>query len=445
MTKVVMQYLFFLVMVMNVTQAFTFVAALCGLSVASISLVLVALNGIYLILERKCFRQLLGNLALLRWALALLVWPLCTIVYAPVVAFREIGLAGYLFLLFLGTAVYMAANGLKAVRRVVTTSLLVTLVGLAMSMAWPELFAKTALLANGKAYHYGRAFGFFLQPNMLSICLCFLFIAWFSQAKFRRVTTEVVVLLLFLFAVVLTGSRVGILAAVLIVAAILANSWKRQSKRRFFSKVGLLAVCLAAGSLGLQVYVSSRKDDSKRGKHDFAERLSMMASFELTEADSVTDDISVQARFQAQALYWKLFCESPLFGHGLGADSFFKGSGRLQMSAHNSLLFCALEYGILYIFFLLFLLGHIFLQGGRRNVACQFETNALTQFGVVSLVLFYISSVLQMRFFYFFLGIYVVAAHCRRQADCRETAAPSRERFGPAEKRKLQAECEQDR
>jgi len=409
--------LFFVVLVLNATGLFRFVAPQFGVSIGHVSLALLALNVSYLVVKTRYSIPILLQAAMGGWLFVLVLWPLLTILYAPSFEIREIGLLLYYFSLFFGTVVYTVANGLPAMYRVMSVSLVVTILGMPLSMLMPQYFEAVGALAEAKTVEMGRPIGFFMQPNRLAISFGFLFIGWFSLWRRKNTSLEVVAILAFLFVMLLTGSRTGVLMAVITVTFILTYSWrKRFVSGRYLLKMGVLVACLAGGIIGTSYYLSNVGSSQHYRKGDLMGRMETMLSFRLTSDDGgVIDDNSVQARFRAQAVYLSLVKEKPLLGYGFGSDTYFYQNGIFYKTAHCEALAFALEYGVLYPFAFALLMLQLCRRRNRRDVETLFQSNSILQFVIVLLFLFVITGgLLGNRTFYVIWGMFFAAVYCPR-------------------------------
>lgn len=415
--------LFFVVLILNATGLFRFIAPQVGVSIGQVSLVLLVLNIFYLVAKIRYSKPLFLRVGMGGWLFVLLLWPLLTLLYAPSFDVREIGLLLYYFSLFFGSVVYTVSNGLGAMRRVMFVSLIVTIVGMPLSMMAPQYFEAVGALANARTVEQGRAIGFFMQPNRLAVAFGFLFIAWFALWKRKNSLLEVPVVMAFLFAMLITGSRIGILIAVITVALILTYSWrKRFASGRYLLKMSILIACLAGGIIGTRYYLSSKSDSVARREYDLIDRVETLLSFKLSHG-SIKEDKSVQERMDAQAVYLSLVKSKPLLGHGFGSDIHYKKNGTITLSAHSTALTLAMEYGVLYPFVFGLLCFSLYAKRSRRAVEKVFGTNSVVQFIAVLLFLFVVTGgTLDNRVFYVVFGMIFAAIYYPRYVfSCDET------------------------
>jgi len=408
--------LFFVVLILNATGLFRFVAAQVGVSIGQVSLVLLVLNIFYLVAKIKYSMLLFLRVGMGVWLFVLLLWPLLTLLYAPSFEIREIGLLLYYFTLFFGSAVYTVSNGLPTMHRVMFISLFVTLIGMPLSMMAPQYFEVVGMLANARTVEHGRAIGFFMQPNRLAVAFGFLFIGWFALWRRKNTLLEIPVILGFLFAMLLTGSRTGMLIAVIMVTFILTYSWrKRFTNRRYLLKMSILVACLAGGIIVTRYYLSRRSDSDARREYDLVDRMETLLSFKLSHGN-IKKDTSIRERMDTQVAYLSLVKDKPLLGHGFGSDTYYQENGMIFLSAHSTALTCAMEYGVLYPFVFGLLCLSIYAKRSRRAVEKVFGTNSVVQFIVILLFLFIVTGgTLDNRVFYVVFGMFFAAAYYPRR------------------------------
>jgi O-antigen ligase len=410
--------MFFVVLVLNVTGLFSFVAPPLGVSIGQVSLVLLGISLLYLVSKARDSATILLRGGVGGWLFLLLIWPLGTVLYAPALEARDVGLQLYFFTLFLGAIVYASTNGLVAMRRVLSLSLAITIVGLVLSMLAPTYFAGVAELAGATDYPKEvRATGFFLQPNSLALNMGFLFIGWAALGRRKNALLEVAAILGIVVAMLLTGSRTGVLVVV-IVSALTMMSWLRKgmASGRFLLKVGLLVLGLVVGAIGMEYYMSQTETHGLP-RDDLIGRIRLLYELKLSEGQSFFQDKSVQQRLGAQAVYWQLIKQKPLLGHGLGSETYYLENGPIRLTAHSDAIALAMKYGVLYpvVFVLLLLL--LYKRRARRGVSGTFHTSSVGQFVVVSALLFAISTIADLHVFYVVLGMFFAAVRYPEQGD----------------------------
>jgi hypothetical protein len=412
-----MDIFYFFVLVLNSTSLFSFVAPQLGVSIGDVSLVLFGVNVVYLFVRFKHSAAILYRGGMGKWLLIMVLWPFFTLLYSPSLDIREIGLRLYCFSLFFGSVVYSVVKGLPAMRRMFALSLVITFIGMALSVARPGYFEAVALISNGDVDQMGRPFGFFMEPNRLAHSLFFLFMAWFALWKKRDILKEVLALLMFLLAMLSTGSRTGMLIAVLLIALIFAPSPGFALDRKRVMKLTLFAVCCFVGLIGANYYLSNIGNTGERRQFDLVDRMKTLLQFKLTTEARVVDDTSVRARLDAQKEYMRYIMEHPIAGNGFGMAANLYQTGKIYKTAHSEALTRAMEYGVLYPIAFVLLMIHFCLKAGGRIAEKSFGTNSVIQFGVIVVLLFIGNGDLfDNRTFYIVWGMLFASVHFPQNA-----------------------------
>jgi O-antigen ligase len=444
--------LFFVVLVLNATGLFRFVAPQLGMDIADVSLALLVLHGAYLWGRWRYLVPLLRRTDMKYCVCLLCVWPLITVLYAPTPDIRQIGLQLYYASLLCGTVVYAMANGLLAMRRVMTVSLALTILGIVLSMIAPTYFEEVAQLSGARAAYMGRAYGFFMQPNAAAAGIAFLFLGWYSLWKYKASLLEVVALLAFLVVMLLTGSRTGMLLSVIIVVFIITCSWRKGFRnalalRCSYVNTLVLTVCLIVGTAWMNSYASSRADQEWGLFH----RIALLTSFKFS-VTGYFEESRPGSRFGAQKDYWSLIKEKPLFGHGLGAEHHYLRTGRLALSSHSMLLTCMMQFGPLYPVVFLLLMIRLCTNRNRADAERRFKTNSVLLFGLITLLLFTVNGgLLSAREFYVGWALFFAAVYCprcvvesRRSADWTRGWLAGDGAISIRRARRWQVNCHQD-
>lgn len=406
--------LFFIVLVLNATGLFRFIAPQVGVEISTVSIYLLVIHFLYILLRVRYFNTIMNRADMIIWSLLLLALPLMSLFYAPALVMRDIGLQVYYVSLFFAAIVYTLANGLPAMHRVLSVSIIISLIGMILSMTVPAYFESVANLAEVKSTFGGRSYGFFMQPNAAANALCFLFIGWFALWKRKNGLLEVAIILILLITMFITGSRTGIVAALLTIMLVLLPSWKRHAGRSGYAlKMGLLSLCLLIGIIGARGYISRHFMTNRDS--DLINRVSMLLRFKLSGTEGVLQDTSVQARISAQKVYLSLIKEKPLTGHGLGSETVYTSTGLIDRASHSQILDFALKYGVLYPIAFTWLTLRMWRNRNRVPIEKYFQTKSILQFVVVLLLLLMISdNLLENRVLFVVLGMFLALLHCPR-------------------------------
>lgn len=408
--------LFFISLVLNATGLFRFIAPQLGASsIAQVSLALLVFNSFYLICR---FRYLCSMLPrMLPWLVLLLVWPLATLAYAPATEWREVGLAAYGATLLAGTIVYTASNGLSSMHRVFLVALVLTVFGEGLNILRPAYFEDVAVMADARVLAIGRPGGFFLQPNRLGVGLVMIFVGWLALAPRHTRVRESAMTAIFLGAVLLTGSRAGIALALVIIGAHLTCQWwgkisGSRTVRRLSTRLAVLAACIFFVAAGAKLFTEVYRGEREPNSWGLVERVGAFLQFQLTRADTVWEDRSLQVRFAAQRVYWDLVKQRPLLGYGLGAEVWYREHGALWRASHSTIFSAILDYGVLHPVLFFGLLGMAFFNRHRRSVERALGTNTIAQFAVLAgLMCVFSGGLFDRRVFFILLGMVCAALY----------------------------------
>lgn len=388
--------IFFVSLILLGSGVFRFVAPYLGISIGLVTAALMGLNCLYLLARAQYLREIVLRGAMGRWLLLLFVWPVATMVYAPALDLRAAGLHFYFATLFASTVVYIWVNGLRPMYSALTICLVITAIGMPLSVKAPHLFEAAASLADARTEQLGRPIGFFLQPNRLAFCLCWLFIAWYALHPRKTAVKEVAAVLGFMGLVLATGSRGGVLVGAGVVVILLAYNWRERLLRgRLVVTGALLLVGLLAGVQGLRMYLDSLSTAPQRKHGDLIQRMESIISLQFSPEGSLEEDTSLEHRVSIQADYLAFIFEAPFLGRGLGANTYYLETGRLWLSAHSESLTRALEFGIFYPIVFWLAAASLYTKRGRRRVERALGTNAVTQFAAAFAVIFAYASVLE--------------------------------------------------
>lgn len=403
----------FVILILNATGLFRVFGLKLGVEIGLVSFALLALHVAYLLLRRRHLWPVLRVRDTQHWLGLLLVWPLVTMVYAPALELRQLGLQVYHISLFLAAIVYGRIHGLVALHRVFVISLAVSVVGVVLSFLAPSYFDALARSAGAGTEYQGRAFGFFLQPNAAAKAITYLFLGWYSLWRHKTRLWDYAAILGLLAVVLLTGSRTGALTATLICVLTVFQGTIAKLKRNnehfgfAFVKPVLLVSLVGIGLVLANGYASSRLDEG-----GVFSRMSMLTSLRLSE-NGISSDGSTQARREAQQVYWTLIRERPLLGHGFGAEVHYQEvKGIIQLNSHSTALSVWMEYGAGYSVAFALVLARMLARRQRKPAEALFGTSSILQLVAISAVWFTVSGGLfGGREFYVTLAYFFLAEH----------------------------------
>jgi O-antigen ligase len=417
-----LDFAFAIVLILNATNLFSFLAAWLGVPIYLVSAALLLVNFALIAAKPHALASLLRT-DVKWWAVVLFAWPVVAIGWAPVVDAREVALLAYYASLLVAAVLFARDCGRDAMHAVCLLSLLVTAGGVLLSLYTPGPFMAVARAADASTDYMGRAYGFFIQPNSAALALNLLYLGWFStsHAVLRSALLFVLAPLAFLACVMLTGSRGGVLGAGLIVAMQFLYAWQHgripaaKLQLRTFATLALLA-----GS----VYMTRGHLASSRTANDLMLRISSLVNGRIS-VGVVGRDVSIQGRLAAWRYYADRVSESPLIGHGTGAERYFVQRGLCQVTSHSGALSSAVNYGVFYPVAVVLLLLRLVTQYRRTPQGRGF--NPVTQFVAFALFVFLFDySFFPCRPFYVVGAIFLASAYCTARVPARRVTASPR-------------------
>jgi len=404
--------LFSIVLLLNLTGLFSFIAPQFRVNIAAVSLVLLFLNCLYIIVNHKIALRIFHKKLTFYWFIFLIIWPLLTIIYAPEINLRAIGIQVYFFTLLLATIIYITRNGFKSFHRIVAAAIIISVFGLILSMFRNDLFQSVASLSRRQSVYQRRAFGFFMQPNRAARNLVFLFIVWFAGLRKSNVIITSIFLIGFMTSVALTGSRGGVITAAAVVLLICINikTNKKTNRITISPKWTVILLLVFGGSLGgitLLQNVFSNVLPRHYGKFDITDRLKAISQMKFT-AKSSSGESTIANRLETQKQYLNMIRNRLVFGYGFDSGRAFEDAGVLTRSSHNQYLIVAFESGIFRLGLYLFLIILLYIHPKRKQIEGCLHSNSYAQF-VVSIILagMVSNTVLDSRVLYVVLGCFI--------------------------------------
>jgi len=405
--------MFLFVLLLNLTGLFAFVAPQFGVGIATVSLVLFALNCLYITVNHKVALRIFRKKHTFYWLIFLVFWPLLATIYAPAINFREIVLQMYYFTLLLATAVYLLRKGFKSFHRIVAVAVAVTIFGLILSMFTEAFFQPVASITDNALRYEGRAYGFFIQPNEAAINFVLLFIVWFSGLRKTKMSTVFLSLFGLLVLVILTGSRGGFVVAVATIFLMFINKSVRAVKpfKILISPKSIITFLLVFGCFlaCIPLLLNFLAENLPRSADNFSvvNRIEAMSQMKLAEKD-YRGKSTVAGRLEVFKRYSAMICERPILGNGFGSITILQSKGVLGLSAHNQYLEIAFETGIFRLVFYLFLLIYIYMDKKRKRIEQFLHTNSYAQLlTVVAFAGMVSNMVLDSRVLYCALGCFI--------------------------------------
>jgi len=280
---------------------------------------------------------------LIGWTTFVLLIPLGSLAYSPAPSFRDMALQVLYFSLLWSGKVFFSRASTGFLRGILLDAALVAgYVGVVLSILDPSLFAGIAETTEDTTNFLGRGFGFYLQPNVCAASLTLLFFLWLFARKPRGLF-RITFTLAYLLAILLTGSRGGMVMSVFLVAShvLLAGpSWDMPVLGGRFVRF------VVAGGVGIVLVVGAVFDVAPGlvpgGLDETLYRIRSLAEYR----DLATGDKSVQGRLQVQQAYFPLIAERPFLGYGLGSSAAMRERRVLERPSHNMFIEYTFMYGL---------------------------------------------------------------------------------------------------
>lgn len=313
------------------TQLYRPIAVVLGLTdLTLVTGTITALCLLYLMLGRVRSIISVHDFPLL--AVAIVGFPLFSMIYAEQHDWRSFLIQIHYFLLMLAAAKCFRSRGMG--ERAMAAALVVSFIGLGISILWPQVFAPMAAMADARYDYHGRGSGLFLQPNLFAHNLVLLMLTFYLARNQGRSPVLLPMAALFLLALFLTGSRGGLIAGSVFLLGLVLVERKLSDPRAPI--LALLAAFAAAGGWILWDMLSL-------GGFDLSLYIARVTSM---FSNDVLYDGSVAHRLAFQEAFIQRIREAPVLGYGLGSVNLLLSQGRLLGSAHNQFLDLALQYGM---------------------------------------------------------------------------------------------------
>ncbi|ESA38756.1 hypothetical protein N836_29970 [Leptolyngbya sp. Heron Island J] len=391
-----------LVIVLNSTYFFIFASPLIGIPVALATQALLAANFLYIYLQKKQLLILLRKKIVIGWVITLGVWPLLTSLYSASASPRNIGLALYFCSLFLLALIYTTVNGWRKFHALILWSVVLSAIGLILSLIFPETFTAAGLASGARSYYRGRAFGFFMQPNRAAANIAFLCIIWLSGSQFSNIFKVFTKVLLWMLLILVTASRGGLVTSIAAILLIFLDfslykwngkkylyvigktkkkisEWQRKSFLNFKKNIFIYLLFLACSVLVFQHLSPNLFGDIEI--REFESVISRTTDFfALDSLDEVQSIDSAQVRLRAQKQFIHRIYEHPLIGRGLGSSVHDVEKGVLFLSSHNAYLSALYDYGVLYLIVYIYTCIYLYRTSQKSKLQYYLGNRIILQF-----------------------------------------------------------------
>lgn len=374
-----LKYLFATLIILNITNLFVFTSTWLNLSLTLIGGLIIVANSIYLFTYRDMVFSILRKPAVQVALVLFLIWPVLWVglsFFKGYTLYREIVLQFYYAFLFLGTIVFILREGWQYFRKIIIIAFGISIFGMVLDMFFPAVFAAIAASAaeDGLQTMFGRANGFFLNPNnagrflILMYVLCVMKYGKISKPFFLGISFVLPVMLLF------TGSRSSLLIGAIVIALVvfLRLSGKQG---RFITEFNAARIFMATLVLGLFCTVSifgvALGSNWILNNTEVGMRQNASLRYEMFTGGSgqffqaVRNEI--EGRFYTLEPYNERLKDSFILGNGTAGMRIYRAINNISLTPHNTLYLLLFDYGILYLIsFVVAMLALCFSRKMRR-------------------------------------------------------------------------------
>jgi hypothetical protein len=358
-----LQIAFTIQLFLNLTNLFVFIPPWTGIPLSLIGGLMLLLNMVYLFDERDYALELMRHK--LTWALMILFffWPVIWSAYPIISGYslkREILLQTFYVTTLLGSAVFVRRLSYSRARLLLYVSFGVSVIGILAQALLPGLFFAIARIAegSGEVFAYGRAAGFFVNPNVAGRFIVLFYLVLMLSAKKIGAVEMILLSLVSFCAVLFTASRSSLLIAIVVIIYVVGHRFAVPYIRGHLSfqparfVLGGIAVLVFALLALFILPVASR---FVLDKTDVGATKNASARFEMFAygIDGFVESVENEAlnRWYTVEPYVAGFDESWILGRGLAGYRIYKKEHNLLLTPHNTIFAMWLNYGVFYVLF----------------------------------------------------------------------------------------------
>jgi O-antigen ligase len=277
------------------------------------------------------------------WTAFVLLVPLGSIAYSLNPNFRYAALQFFYMSLLWASKAFFSRSSTSSLRGLLLdAALIVGFAGVVLSIVNPGLFVAISQMTGDETpYFFGRAYGFYLQPNMCASSVTFLMFLWLFVRKPRGLLYSLLIITTYLLAILLTGSRGGMVTAAFLLSGYILFPGREWDWPVFGARIVRFSVL---GGAGLVLLIGAVFELAPHltpdGAVETLRRIKSLADYrDLAQADN-----SVRGRLESQQAYLAMMAERPLLGYGMGSAPVMRERGFLAHTSHNMFI----EYGFMY-------------------------------------------------------------------------------------------------
>lgn len=345
---------------LNLTNLYTFVAGIAGISFQLTGAMMLFVLGGYTAMNFNVLLRLISIRPYLFFIILFFVIPLVSLVYAPYVNLRYVAYLLNFVFIFISASIWISKEGWQWFARLIFISWCVCVLGILLSYFVPDVFRSVALLQEGARgggsifrdveiaeARDARAFGFYMQCNRAAFITVVHLMMILPTLFYSRPLLRILTLAISLFAILLTGSRGGFLIFGFYLCCVLLSELKNGVVLRGRITSGFVMVPRYAvlGVLALSLGVSAMmvSVESSKGVNAIGRIFDTLLGREV----NILQDVSVQARFAGHSAYVERIIERPLWGRGFMSTEWGMYYGLIPLMSHNNFLEVAYQYGLL--------------------------------------------------------------------------------------------------
>lgn len=397
MDKKYIYYLFYLTLLINLTAFYFPLSERLGVPLQLQGAFFIFSSALVLFVGSMKALEFVKKVWMVGLFLLVFCCPFISFFYSPVIQLREVALPILFFLLIFATLVSVQVRGWPEVWRVLEIAIIFNIAGIFLSFFFPQQFISTFSAGKGDyVLGAGRAAGFFLNGNQSSKALVVMTIAWLAipraHLRFWRVSP---VLFVSFIAILMTGSRSGLLVYSCIAGSASIYQYFAKSGRKFnpwkiyFIYMPLLLPLIfgffIVTLMALKPFLS---DDYARNSESLTGRLETYSQGPHAIYKDVKE--AANSRWMVSKPYWDAAFDKPFFGHGVRAQHYMRYVSGLELISHNTYVTFAYEYGFIYmVIFPLFMLS--FLRLPYRQDAESYFAQPLMVYFLSAILLLYMT------------------------------------------------------
>lgn len=380
MYRKIPQIAFALLILLNLTNLFVFASTWFGVSLTITGGGMIIAMVAYIIAERRIFASIVVNPVYIYCSVLFLVWPFLYYLFSAFKGYnltRELVLQVYYLLLLTGTMIFVIRNGLLATRKVVLICYLVTIAGILAQTFYPSAFFRVALAAEevSGSFTYGRAGGFFINPNTAARFVTLIFLMLMLSPRHISMAKLLGYSSITFLTVLLTASRSSaVIAMVAIVGVFIvryAVPWVKG--RRIFAPERLFLSALGGLSLAVLLYLGLSLggkfllENSDLGNSVRASDRLLFFTTGFSGFVSVIQE-EAEGRYATVEPFLPEFKENWILGTGLAGHRIYRAQNGIPLTPHNTLFTVWFDYGVAYFLALLYAVGAFLVSQKTRRV-----------------------------------------------------------------------------